>query len=51
MIIKSRTTHSFIELRVDEVETTIFKGDNSELKEMIENLKNIIEELETYIEN
>jgi len=37
----------FLEIKVDEIETTIFKGYNSEIEELISNLKTVIEELES----
>ena len=47
MKITARTSASgFIELKVDEIETTIFKGSNEELEIMIENLLSTIEDLE-----
>ena len=36
----------FIEIKVDEIETTIFKGINGELDEMIQNLQDTIDNLE-----
>lgn len=51
MKITPRETHGFIELKVDELETTIFKSDNREIYIMIENLEDIIERLKTYIEH
>lgn len=46
MIITSRLTHEFIELKVDEIETTIFKNSKVEIAKMIGNLLNIIDDLE-----
>lgn len=40
-----RRTHSFVDLKVDEIETTIY-GNTHEINEVIENLKDVIEELE-----
>jgi hypothetical protein len=37
MKITSRLTENFIELRVDEIETTIWKSSKIEIAEMIEN--------------
>lgn len=44
MEIKSRLTRSFLELKVDEVETTIFK-ESTEPSEVINNLLSIIDDL------
>lgn len=49
MKIISRTTREFIVLKVDEIECTIFKSDKDELKEMIENLEDIIDDLKSYL--
>lgn len=47
MTITARISASgFIELKVDEIETTISKGSNEELEIMIENLLSTIEDLE-----
>lgn len=35
----------FIEIKVDEIETIIFKGGKSEINEMIYNLQDVIEDL------
>jgi hypothetical protein len=40
-----RRKHTFVDLKVDEIETTIF-GNTHEINEVIENLKEVIEELE-----
>ncbi len=45
MKITARRTHAFVDLKVDELETTIF-GNTHEINEVIENLKDVIEELE-----
>lgn len=36
----------FIEIKVDEIETTIFKNSKIEIEQMIDNLLNVIDELE-----
>jgi hypothetical protein len=36
----------FIEIKVDEIETTIFKHSKNEIEQMIDNLLNVIDELE-----
>jgi hypothetical protein len=45
MRITTRRTHAFVDLKVDEIETTIF-GNTHEVNEVIENLQEVIEELE-----
>lgn len=50
MKITTRTTYGFIELKVDEIETTIFKDSVDELKQHITNLEEVIEDLEIYLE-
>ena len=45
MKITARRTHAFVDLKVDEIETTIF-GNTHEINEVIENLQEVIEELE-----
>ena len=45
MRITTRRTHTFVDLKVDEIETTIF-GNTHEINEVIENLQEVIEELE-----
>ena len=46
MQIEIRSTHSFVELKVDMVEATIFHSDTQEIDETIENMKVVIEHLE-----
>ena len=46
MELKCRLTHSFAEIKIDEIETTIFKTDTKEIDSMIENLLSIIDDLE-----
>jgi len=50
MKVTIRRTHAFLELKVNEIETTIFKSDLLEINEVIENLKDVIEELELFKE-
>lgn len=50
MKLQSRTKHSFIELKVDEIEETIFKSDQKRLQEMIDNLTDVIENLSKYLD-
>lgn len=49
MIITTRKTQSFIELKVDELEETLFKEDDTQLLSIIENLENVVEELKSYL--
>ena len=51
MKLTTRTTHSFIEIKVDEIETTLYKSYPDEIKEMIDNLRDVIEDLLTYTNN
>jgi len=39
----------FIEIKVDEIETTIFKDSKKEISDMIENLLEVIEDIEKLI--
>lgn len=50
MKIKSRMTRDFIELRVDEIQTTIFKSDKNQVEEMRDNLLDIVGDLNRYID-
>jgi len=47
MKITSRfATQGFLELKVDEIEVTIFPSSKTEIEETIENLQNVISDLE-----
>jgi hypothetical protein len=48
MKLTARTTHAFIEIKVDEFETTVFKSDQSEINEMIANLLDVVSDLASY---
>lgn len=48
MELKARKTHAFIEVKVDEVETTIFKSDQDGIADMIYNLLNVVNDLAEY---
>ena len=50
MELKTRATHEFIEIKVDEIETTIFKSDKTELRTLIQNLINVCDTLLDYTE-
>lgn len=47
MKIITRTTHDFIELKVDELDTTIFNNSKEEINSLIENLEDLIKELKS----
>jgi len=49
MKLTSRKTYAFIEISVDEIETTVFKSSEKEIKEMIKNLLDIADDLAGYI--
>jgi hypothetical protein len=42
MKIKTRVTHNFIELSVDEIETTVFKSDEREIEAAVMNLLDVV---------
>jgi len=48
MEIKVRRTQSFVELNVDEIETTIFKSSPKEMEDMINHLLNVVNDLASY---
>ena len=48
MVLTIRKTYSFAEIKVDEIETTIFKSDKKEIDDTINNLINIIDGLASY---
>lgn len=48
MEFKTRTTHSFIEINVDEDETTLFRSHPNEIKQMINNLLDLLDDLASY---
>ena len=46
MKITARKTHAFVEIKVDEIETTIFKSDDLEyIEKMIHNLLDVCNDL------
>ena len=51
MELKSRTTKYFIEIKVDEIETTLFSDDEKGIRKMIENLLSIASDLASYTNN
>ena len=50
MKLKTRTTHAFVEIKVDEFETTVFKSNQEEIKQMIYNLLDVVNDLASYTE-
>ena len=48
MKLTTRTTHAFIEIKVDEIETTVFKSSPQEIQSMIENLLDVVNDLASY---
>jgi ribosomal protein S17E len=48
MRLTSRFASSFIEIKVDEIETTIFKNNKQEVTDMLYNLLNIANDLAGY---
>ena len=49
MELKCRLTHNLAEIKVDEIETTLFKNHPSEVENMIVNLIDIIDDLSKLI--
>jgi len=50
MELKCRLTHNFAEIKVDEIETTLFKSHPKEIEDTITNLLDIINDLAKLIE-
>jgi len=48
MKLTSRRTHAFVEIKVDEIETTIFKSSEKEVEDMIHNLLDVANDLAGY---
>ena len=49
MKITARKTHAFVEIKVDEIETTIFKSDDIEyIEKMIHNLLDVCNDLASF---
>ena len=48
MKITSRKTHAFIEITTDEITTTIFKSDQKEVEDTINNLLDVVNDLASY---
>lgn len=48
MKLTARKTYSFVEIKVDEIETTIFKMDKTDAEDMIRNLLSVINDLMDY---
>jgi hypothetical protein len=47
MTLQTRRTYDFIEIKVDEIKTTIFKSDIKEINDTIQNLLQVVDELKT----
>lgn len=45
MKLKCRLTHNFAELKMDEIETTVYKSDPQEVDILIDNLTDVIDDL------
>ena len=48
MKLTARTTHAFVEIKVDEIETTVFKSNLKEIEDMIQNLLDVVNDLASY---
>lgn len=48
MIISIRTTYAFATIKVDEIETNIFKSNQKEVEDMIQNLIDVADSLCSY---
>jgi isopropylmalate/homocitrate/citramalate synthase len=49
MELKCRLTHNLVEIKVDEIETTLFKSHPKEIEDVIVNLVDIIDDLSKLI--
>lgn len=45
MKLKCRLTHNLAEIKVDKIETTLFKSEPTEVETVIENLADVIDDL------
>ena len=45
MKLKCRLTHAFADLKIYEVETTVYKSDPQEIERLIDNLTDVIDDL------
>lgn len=48
-MLKHRITHSFIEIKADEIEVSLFRSDKEEIKKMINNLQEIVDDLKMFL--
>ena len=48
MKLTTRMTHGFIEIKTNEIETTVFKSDQKEIYDTIQNLIDVIRDLLKY---
>lgn len=49
MKLSTRGTHAFIEIKADELETTLFKMDQQDIASMIQNLLEVATDLTRYL--
>ena len=49
MELKCRTTHNLAEIKVDEIETTLFKSNPIEIDDVISNLLDVVDSLSSLI--
>jgi len=50
MVLKCRLTHNLAEIKVDEIEATLFKSHPKEVEDMIANLLDIVDDLAKLID-
>jgi len=48
MKLTARRTYAFVEIKVDEIETTVFKSNPKEIEDMIHNLLDVVNDLASY---
>jgi len=48
MRLKTRVTHAFIEIKADEIETTVYKSDKNDVDDMIDNLLDVVNDLSKF---
>jgi hypothetical protein len=51
MKLTARKTRVFIDIKVDEIETTVYKSNPKEVQEMIDNLLNVVYDLAGFTEH
>lgn len=50
MILKTRCTYNFIEIRLANNDITIWKDDQDDIEKAIENLEEVADQLKSYLE-